>query len=323
MKNSLARWPLFAAALITLWSAAAATAQPAAACPPVAQMPSPGQLQAAQQNARDRGFLWRIDRDGRSSYLYGTMHLGKLDWAIPGPQVRGALGAVDTLALELDLLDPALLQQFAASLAGKPDAVVLPAALQARLARQTAAACLPPAALDGQHPVMRAITLAMLAARWDGLDPSYAQELVLGGFARAAKLAVVALETVDQQMTALIPAEPAKALLMIGQALDQLEAGTTRRATARLAKAWAESRIDDLAQYEIWCDCVASDDDRAFLKRLNDDRNPALARRIEAVHASGKRVFAAVGALHMTGAMALPKLMAERGFKVERIEFAR
>lgn len=323
MKSKLAHLHLLITTLFGLWSAAPATAKPAVACPPVAQMPSAEQLQAAQQTARDRGFLWRIERDGRRSYLYGTMHLGKLDWAIPGPQLRGALNSVDTLALELDLTDPALLQQLAASLAGKPDAVMLPAALQQRLARQTAAACLPPAALDSQHPVMRAITLAVLAARWEGLDPSYAQELVLGGFARAAKLSVVSLESVDEQMAALIPAEPAKALLMIGQTLDQLEAGTTRRATARLAKAWAEARLDDLAQYEDWCECVASDDDRNFLKRLNDDRNPALARRIDAVHASGKRVFAAVGALHMTGAMALPKLLAERGFKVERIEFAR
>ncbi len=321
MKSILFRWPVFVTTLFGLWSAAPATAQQTPACPPIAQMPSAEQLQAAQRNARDRGFLWRIERDGRSSYLYGTMHLGKLEWAIPGPRVNGALRAVDTLALELDVTDPALLQQLAASMAAKPDALQLPQAMQQRLARQVIAACLPPAALDAQHPLMRAITLAVLAARWDGLDPSYAQEVVLGGFARAAKLPIVSLETVDQQLAALIPADPDQALLMISQTLDQLEAGTTRRATARLAQAWAEARLDDLAQYERWCECVASDADRAFLKRLNDDRNPGLAQRIEAVHASGKRVFAAVGALHMTGPLALPGLLAARGFKVERIEF--
>jgi len=47
-----------------------------------------------------------------------------------------------------------------------------------------------------------------------------------------------------------------------------------------------------------------------------------LADRIDALHMQGKRVLAAVGALHMTGNKGLPKLMAERGFSVERIGFA-
>ena len=62
---------------------------------------------------------------------------------------------------------------------------------------------------------------------------------------------------------------------------------------------------------------------RAFLRRLNDDRNPGLADRIDALHGAGKRVFAAVGALHMTGAKGLPGLMAQRGYIVERLPYPR
>jgi len=35
----------------------------------------------------------------------------------------------------------------------------------------------------------------------------------------------------------------------------------------------------------------------------------------------GKQVFAAVGSLHMIGPMGLPALMAQRGYRVERVEF--
>ena len=59
------------------------------------------------------------------------------------------------------------------------------------------------------------------------------------------------------------------------------------------------------------------------MRKLNDERNPALADGIEAQHRQGKRVFAAVGALHMTGPQALPLLLAQRGFKVERVRFGR
>ena len=55
------------------------------------------------------------------------------------------------------------------------------------------------------------------------------------------------------------------------------------------------------------------------MQRLNDDRNSGLADGIDALHRDGRKVFAAVGALHMTGAKALPALLAQRGFTVQRL----
>lgn len=293
------------------------------ACPPVAQAPTAAQARSAERTARDRGFLWRATRNGRVSWLYGTMHLGRPDWLALGPTVRRALTSTDTLALELDLTDPAILQAVGAAIATGPGAQPLPPALEERLARQVAAACIPAQALQGQHPVIRAVTLMVLDARWDGLDPAFAQELALADAARAARLPVQSLETVAQQMAALLPADPAQALEMLGQTLGQLEDGSARRSNAHLARAWAEGRLEELEQYERWCECVTSDEDRAYLKRVNDDRNPGLAERIDALHSGGQRVFAAVGALHMTGPNALPLLMARRGYIVERVLFKR
>ena len=88
--------------------AVAAAPSEATACPPATQIPTAEQIQSAQRNARDRGFLWRISKQGRSSYLFGTLHVGKLPWAVAGPRLRDALAATDTLALELDITDPEL-----------------------------------------------------------------------------------------------------------------------------------------------------------------------------------------------------------------------
>jgi uncharacterized protein YbaP (TraB family) len=60
--------------------------------------------------------------------------------------------------------------------------------------------------------------------------------------------------------------------------------------------------------------------ERELKKRLLDDRNPNLAERIDALHGSGKQVFAAVGSLHMFGTMGLPALMSKRGYHVELVE---
>jgi len=48
-----------------------------AACPPSAPVPSPALLQVARQHVSDRGFLWRISRDGRDSFIYGTLHAAR------------------------------------------------------------------------------------------------------------------------------------------------------------------------------------------------------------------------------------------------------
>ncbi|RZI83907.1 MAG: TraB/GumN family protein [Rubrivivax sp.] len=288
-------------------------------CPPTVSMPTAPQLQAAMAAARDHGLLWRIRKDGHDSYLYGTIHVGKLDWAFPGPQVGAALKATDTLALELDPTDPAVRQTLIAE--GGAVALTVPPGLNSRLERQRALACLDSSLIEGAHPVMKAMTLAVLAGRADGLDPAWGQEIVLAGFAKAAKRAVVALETPESQLKALIPDDPQDALALIDDTLRQLEQKSLPATLRRLADTWALGQLDELAHYERWCDCMDAPSERRLMKRLLDDRNPHLAEGIDALHRRGQRVFAAVGALHMTGEQGLPSLLERLGYTVVRIDF--
>jgi len=288
------------------------------ACPPAPALPD---AQTARAAAADHGFLWRIDKDGRTSYLYGTLHVGRPAWTYPGPRVRQALDASDTLALELDLSDARTARELAQASRDAPP-IALPDALRTRLARQVAAACLPEAALDGMHPLLQATTLAALVARHDGLHIAFAQELALSAYARARRRPVLGLESVQLQMRALLPRSEQEGLIQLDQTLQQLEEDRVRPVLRRVAGAWEQGRLDELEHYESWCDCVATPEERAELKRLNDDRNPYLAERIDALHQEGHRVFAAVGALHMTGPQGLPRLLAARGYRVERIPFA-
>jgi len=89
----------------------------------------------------------------------------------------------------------------------------------------------------------------------------------------------------------------------------------------RVAQVWADADHAALSRYDEWCDCRKTEADRLAMKRLLDDRNPALAEQIAALHAGGKTVFAAVGSLHMIGPSGLPQLMARHGFTVEAIEY--
>lgn len=300
---------LAAVSLLCLW-AVGAVAQPS--CPP------PLPAAAAGAAAPDRGLLWRVTRDGHSSWLFGTLHVGKPAWARFGPRLSAALQASDVLALEIDPADPALAEALTEN-GAQPE---LPEALQQRLAQAYARECVSAGALAALHPVLQATTLTVLDARWLGLDAGYAQEQLLAGDARARGRRVVSLETAAQQKSALVPTDPAEAQAVLEQTLGQLEDTSGRRVLARLAQAWEHGDLAALEDYESWCDCASTDDERALMRRLNDERNPALADGIAALHGQGWRVLAAVGALHMTGPQALPRLLAQRGFKVERVVFA-
>ncbi len=297
-------------------AATPATPSAAAACPPATQMPTAEQVQAAQRDARDHGFLWRISKQGRHSYLFGTMHVGRLQWIFAGPRLREAIAGTDTLALELDVTDPELMRNPPAAATAS---LALPDAMRARLARQVAAACLPEQALQRFHPLMQAVTLTVLSARWEGLDAAFAQEVVLANAARAQQRPIVALESAQAQMALLLPSDPDEARRLLDQALEQLERGRTRPLLRRMADAWADGRLSELEDYTQWCECADTAEDRAFMRRLNDDRNGPMAERIDALHGQGKRVLVAVGALHMTGQQGLPRLMAARGYTVQRL----
>lgn len=287
-----------------------------AECIPSLVMPTQEQLQTLQVSAKDHGFLWKISKEGRSSWLYGSIHINRLSAAIPGPKTRQALQHSQTIALELDPNDPATLaklQQLASQGAGQ-----LPAALKPRLKVQMDKVCLPETIIPAIHPALLFSTLSVLGLREAGFEAAFGTENML--LARSAGKKIVALETAESQMQALIgdgkvsPAEYAEALVL-------LESNTEQAMTVKLLDAWAASDLFTLESFADWCDCMNTPKQRADMQRLNDERNPPMADSIAKLHSQAAPIFVAVGSLHMIGKNGLPALLAKRGFKVERVSF--
>lgn len=282
-----------------------------AACPPEPRVPTPEQIKSWLARAPDRGLLWRISRDGHSSYLYGTLHIGKPEWIIPGPALRAAWDATEVLAVELDPADvPAALE----TVQKQP----LSPAQARRVDAQARAACLPPQALSTLPAMLQLSMLTLLEVRRDGFDAGFGQDLSLIARANAEGRPVQSLESVQEQLAALEPAA-AELPVIVDAALKQMQRGQVRAPLRKLAEAWSRGDLGTLADYPRWCACADTPAERAWLKRVNDDRNGPLAARITALHAAGQRLLVAVGALHMSGPQALPRLLAEQGFTVEAL----
>jgi uncharacterized protein YbaP (TraB family) len=156
-----------------------------AGCPSAAEQPTPEMMQTAKLNARDHGFLWRISKDGRTSFLYGTMHVGKFDWVFPGASVMQALRATDTVALELDMLDAGIQNRLVMGMATLHSSA-LPESLAKHMRQQAESACVPYEAIAKLSPEMQIDMLTVMVARREGLDASYATDAVLAGIGHGA-----------------------------------------------------------------------------------------------------------------------------------------
>jgi uncharacterized protein len=308
------------APVVNAAAARAPVAGAPAGCPPAALPLDAERFAAGLRVAADHGFLWRIVKDGRTSYLYGTIHAAQPAWMFPGPRTRAALAASDALALELDLLDGDVrrrLMDAAAAPAGR-----LPAALVGRIERRMAAECVDDAAWRAFAPEFQAASLSVLAARREGLDPAYAIDLVLAVLARDLGKPTVSLETPEAQIAALRMPTLAATIDFVTSELDELDSGRATPMLARMAADWTEGNLRDLEDYERWCECLSTTAEQESMKRLLDERNPRLAAAIDAIHGGGRTVFAAVGSLHMIGPAGLPALLRQRGYVVERVRLA-
>lgn len=288
----------------------------AASCPPQPAAPSRELMQTAQQQATDRGFLWRISRDGRDSFLYGTIHAGRPEWFALGPRTEASLFRTGALALEINVTDPAVLAALRDAMQGPTRA--LPAELMQSLRSAWAAECLPATDLEQGAAEVLVTQLAVAQAQRQGLFPLYGAESVLLMRSLRTERPVVGLESVQTQLSALMARNDDEAATMVREMLAELQRPRAVRSMERLTRAWEAGDLKDLEAYADWCDCLHTATERDTYARLVDGRNPGLAEAIERLH-DNVSVFAAVGALHMVGPKGLPALLEAHGFKVQRV----
>lgn len=294
-------------------------AEPEPSCPPALVNPDPAAYRAAMQNAKNHGFLWKISKLGHTSYLYGTIHVGKLDWVFPGPTIQQAVSTSDIMALEMDMLDADIqirMKKGMETMRANP----IPESLKSQLEQQAKFDCVPYEALSRMTPEFQVITLELINSRRDQLEASLAIDLVLSGWGHGATKTMVSLETPEMQLDTLQMKTPQETITFVTDSLGYLHSGASRKVLNRMVNMWVKSDYEDLNHYIDWCECLNTQTERNFMKRMLDDRNPDLAERIDTLHESGKQVFAAVGSLHMVGPIGLPALMEKRGYKVERVE---
>lgn len=252
-----------------------------------------------------RPAMWRVSDGDTTIYLLGSIHLlpSNVHWRTPA--VDRAIATADTLVLESSPEDRVDFRAMANGVGLKPAVDRVSPGKRPILNAMIQRSGVPRDVLDGYKDWALATTLATGDAIASAADTSEGVEVKLwSAFNSAGKTRLAFYRAKDQllQLSGLSESEQSE---MLGNVIEGKE---NYRETLR---AWTAG---DIASLDKNAECTPLDG------KLVGRPNLYWSRWIAARMKQPGTVLVAVGLGHMAGPYALPKMLAVRGLKVERVE---
>ena len=258
----------------------------------------------------ERPLFWAATKDGHTTYLLGTIHMGiNADTQLP-PWVKARLDGARAFAMEADIHDPRLLGLLSRTDGGSMRLDLGPAywaKLEAAIGADLAKG------IDKMKPFT---VMVMLEAK--NLPMTLPMDSGLETRAKDAKKPIIYFEEGARQLEIV---EPFMTTAEVKAALDHLDYAKAQ--SAELLAAYL--RGDEVAtgkQFDDQTLWLAAGRDPAqfpaFIDALLGKRNASWIPAIEKLHAEGGG-FVAVGAGHLVGPANVLELLRARGFTITRL----
>jgi uncharacterized protein YbaP (TraB family) len=270
-----------------------------------------------------RGALYRVRHEGKTSYLFGTIHVGKQNFFPLEPEVTRALADSSSLVLELDTREYEPFQVALAKYGSYP-------------AGQTIAQHLSPPALDTLKRALAKVGMDLRSVEqyrpWLVANILVGTEIEKQGYHRAngvegfllsaavkQKKKVRELESADYQLSLFASLDDAQQERYLLENIAELDNGMAVKKSAGLIDAWSTAdapRIAALTRELTTGDTVSAIFmDRTLLRK----RNPEMAANIETIMQKEQVAFVGIGLLHLVGENGIPELLRQRGYEVEKV----
>lgn len=297
------------------------TVDPRGGSPAPRSMPLPAAPEAAAP--KRQGALFKVSRAGRTGYLFGTIHVGAKSFYPLAPEVRAALDGASQLVVELDTRANDAFQAAVAThgsyAPGRHIRDHVSPDTMARLTAALHAVGITVSSVSHLKPWLIANILMGLELERSGFERSNGNEFVLLAQAQERGTAVAELESADYQLALFDTLGDADAERYLRESLAELANGSSLRKARATIDAWKSGNhaaLDALIPDAVTGGTVTSE----FTRRmLLGKRNPEMASRIESIMREGQTAFVGVGLLHLLGDDGLPRLLAQRGYQVERV----
>jgi len=271
--------------------------------------------------APNRGALFKVQQNGHTLYLFGTIHVGAKDFYPLEPRLAGLLKKAPVLALEIDPLgDPQKLARAVQryGIGGKGMAG-LSSPWRQRLDRLLRQYGIEPESVATMKPWLLASLLTVSEFAAQGYEASQAVDAHLSKLAHAAGQSIVELESAESQMALFDKMSPAEQLQFLQEAIAGIEDKEQAEQAREIAVAWRNADAQALEALALKAEQDDTFSGRFVQKVLLDGRNPALADAMVKLMARENNSVAAIGVLHLVGKTSVPELLRKRGLAVERI----
>ena len=270
-----------------------------------------------------RGQLYRVTHDGKTSYLFGTIHVGR-DGIYPlDPVVSRALLDSKALVIELDIRENAAFQVALARHGRYADGDSIqnhltPATLQLTV-QALARAGMSLQSVQQYKPWLVANLLVGAELDQHGFQRSQAVEYALLAAAQKQEKTVRELESADYQLSLFDSLDAHQQEQYLLENLADLADGDSLKRSTALIDAW--NLADQPGIHAAWQAATTGNSISAgFMNRvLLGKRNPEMAANIERIMQQDQVAFVGVGLLHLVGDDGLPQLLKRRGYQVEQL----
>jgi uncharacterized protein len=301
-----------------LWKRALAIAALALCC-----FTSAGAAPPAAGDGAPKHFLWRVTGPKGVVYLLGTIHVGTADFYPLPSIIEDSFKKADTLIEEIDISEPgesARLQQRVIESGSYPngDAISnhLSEATRSHLAAYVKKGGLSQPAIAHMRPWLVSMLVVQLEMKQMGFDPSYGLDRHFLEEARQSHKPIGALEDAGSQLELFSSlSEELQDRLLLSSLVDMEKWADCFN---QLTRAWQSG--DAAAMQEVITSGVREYPQlKPLITKLFDDRNTAMATKIERFLQTPKRYFVAVGAGHLVGDQGIPSQLRRKNFRVEQL----
>lgn len=270
-----------------------------------------------------RGQLYRVSHDGKTSYLFGTIHVGK-DGVYPlDAEVSRALLDSKTLVIELDIRQDLPFQKALARHGRYANGDVVqnhltPATLN-KMVQALAKAGMSLQSVQHYKPWLIANLLVGAELDSHGFERSQAVEYALLAAAQKQDKTVHELESAEYQLGLFDMLDARQQEQYLVESMADLASGSSLKRSQALIDAWSSADAPGIKA--AWHTATTGDSISAgFMQRvLLGKRNPEMAANIERIMQQDQVAFVGVGLLHLVGDDGLPQLLKRRGYQVEQL----
>jgi uncharacterized protein YbaP (TraB family) len=269
-------------------------------------------------------FLWKATSPTTEVYLLGSIHLGKKEWYPLAKEIEGAFEKSKYLVLEAD---PAKADQqklgqlvFQHGVYVGDDSLAKHVPAETLKATQDLAASLgiPPGQIEKMKPWYAAMTLSVISIMKLDYSAEYGIDRQFAARAKDQGKEVLQLESMEFQIKLLAGFPDDLQAKYLAATVE--ESGKSKEQMEKMVDSW---RNGDVATFEK--ETIARPREKhpelvEFHKKMIDDRNDEMAKKVEGYLKTKDVHFVVAGAAHLVGEKGIVKLLEKAGYKVEQLE---